>query len=54
VLARRRVSRSAVWPRRLLLARHHPEDILAGVVEKEPRILTIVEEMRDLVTAEGE
>ena len=40
--------------RGLLLARHHPEDILAGVLEKERRILTILEEMRDLVTAEGE
>lgn len=31
-----------------------PEDILASVAEKERRILAIVEEMRELVTAEGE
>ena len=31
-----------------------PEDILASVAEKERRILEIVEEMRELVTAEGE
>lgn len=31
-----------------------PEDILASVAEKERRILQIVEEMRELVTAEGE
>jgi hypothetical protein len=29
-----------------------PEDILTSVVEKERRILEIVEEMRELVTAE--